>query len=115
MQDLHQQQYKRAKILLVVFTTILSSVACMSQTFAEETTQGQDHLNILVFAPHPDDEVLGCGGVISQALKQEKRVGVVVLTNGDGFPKAAAVVTKKPQNQLTPEDFLKLARGVQKP
>jgi len=32
----------------------------------------------------------------------------VVVTNGDGFPKAAAVITKKPQDQLVPTDFIKL-------
>jgi LmbE family N-acetylglucosaminyl deacetylase len=65
--------------------------------------------DVLVFAPHPDDEVLGCGGVMLRALEEKKRVGIVVLTNGDGFPKAASIVTKKPQDQLTPADFLKLA------
>jgi len=30
------------------------------------------------------------------------------LQGGDGFPKAAAPVTKKPQDQLVPDDFIKL-------
>lgn len=34
---------------------------------------------ILIFAPHPDDEVIGCGGLI---LKQSKSVKVVYLTTG---------------------------------
>jgi len=64
--------------------------------------------DVLIFAPHPDDEVLGCAGVVLRALEAKKRVGVIVLTNGDGFPKAASVVSGKPQDQLTPADFLKL-------
>jgi purine nucleosidase len=66
-------------------------------------------LDLLVFAPHPDDEVLGCAGVILQALEEQKRVGIVILTSGDGFPKAASIVTNKSQDQLTSAEFLRLA------
>ncbi len=66
-------------------------------------------LDVLVVAPHPDDEALGCAGVMMQALEKKLRVGVVLVTNGDGFPKAAAVVTKKTEAQLEAEDFFQLA------
>jgi LmbE family N-acetylglucosaminyl deacetylase len=46
--------------------------------------------------------------VILQTLEAGKTVGVVVLTNGDGYPKAAAVVLQKPQNELVPADFVQL-------
>ncbi|MCL5037783.1 MAG: PIG-L family deacetylase [Chloroflexi bacterium] len=38
---------------------------------------------ILVMAPHPDDEVLGCGGIIQQAVKKNIPVRIVFLTYGD--------------------------------
>lgn len=38
---------------------------------------------LLIIAPHPDDEVLGCGGLIQQALAHGSRVDVVILTNGE--------------------------------
>ncbi len=66
-------------------------------------------LDILVVAPHPDDEALGCAGVMLQAGEKKKRIGVVLVTNGDGFPQAAAIVANKAARQLGPEDFLKLA------
>jgi LmbE family N-acetylglucosaminyl deacetylase len=66
-------------------------------------------LDILVVAPHPDDEALGCAGVLLQALEKKQRVGVVLVTNGDGFPKAAAVVAKKTEAQLDAADFVRLA------
>ena len=38
--------------------------------------------NGLVFAPHPDDEVLGCGGVIALKAQLGARVMVVIMTDG---------------------------------
>jgi len=38
--------------------------------------------NILVFAPHPDDEVLGCGGVMSKHTSNGDNVYVCVATCG---------------------------------
>lgn len=41
-------------------------------------------MNVLVFAPHPDDEVLGCGGTIARYIKEGNDVYVCVVTSG--FP-----------------------------
>ncbi|MEI6810249.1 MAG: PIG-L family deacetylase [bacterium] len=38
---------------------------------------------ILVLAPHPDDEVIGCGGVIQRAIATGATVRIVFLTCGD--------------------------------
>lgn len=40
---------------------------------------------ILVFAPHSDDETLGCGGLLALASRQGARLRVVLITNGDGY------------------------------
>ena len=37
---------------------------------------------MLVIAPHPDDEVFGCGGAIASHVKHGVQVGVIVLTDG---------------------------------
>jgi len=47
-------------------------VSCISQARA-----------VLVFAPHPDDEVFGCGGVLTLHAKAGHPVQVVLLTAGD--------------------------------
>jgi LmbE family N-acetylglucosaminyl deacetylase len=39
-------------------------------------------MNILVIATHPDDEVLGCGGVISRHASRGDKVDVLVVTRG---------------------------------
>src|SRR5262244_1483408 len=41
---------------------------------------------LLVIAPHPDDEVLGAGGLMQQVHETGGRVDVVYLTDGDGYP-----------------------------
>lgn len=64
-------------------------------------------LDVLIFAPHPDDEVIGCAAVIQRALEQKRQVGIVLLTNGDGYPALAAVVARKSRETLTPEDFIR--------
>ncbi len=40
---------------------------------------------LLVIAPHPDDEVLGCGGLIRKIKSQGGKVYVLFLTVGDTF------------------------------
>jgi bacillithiol biosynthesis deacetylase BshB1 len=40
-------------------------------------------LDILVFAAHPDDAELGCGGTIINNVRDGKKVGIVDLTRGE--------------------------------
>ena len=37
---------------------------------------------LLVLAPHPDDEAIGCGGLVAQHLREHRKVHVVIATNG---------------------------------
>jgi LmbE family N-acetylglucosaminyl deacetylase len=51
--------------------------------------------SIVVFAPHPDDETLGCGGIIARAVQRSSDVQIVFMTSGDagtgdGFDAAEA-------------------------
>jgi LmbE family N-acetylglucosaminyl deacetylase len=76
--------------------------------FAQSGSDRQE--SIVVFAPHPDDEVIGCAGIIMQALARGARVKVVDITSGDGFDAAAAGFAHKQVNQVGPDDFFALSR-----
>lgn len=51
---------------------------------------------VLVLAPHPDDEVIACGGVIQRALAAHIPVRVVFLTYGDNNQWSFAVYRDHP-------------------
>ncbi len=38
---------------------------------------------VLVFAPHPDDETVGCGGTIAAHCRHGDHVKIIILTTGD--------------------------------
>jgi N-acetylglucosamine malate deacetylase 1 len=38
--------------------------------------------NVLILAPHPDDEIIGCGGSIIKHRKKGSRIFVIYLTDG---------------------------------
>ena len=38
---------------------------------------------LLVFAPHPDDDVIGCGGTIARNIAQGNQAVIVYLTSGE--------------------------------
>lgn len=40
-------------------------------------------MSILVIAPHPDDEVIGCGGAVRLCVERGERVSVAFLTSGE--------------------------------
>jgi len=50
---------------------------------------------ILILAPHPDDETIGAGGVIQEALKAGAKVKVACFTNGDHNQWAFIVYEKR--------------------
>lgn len=56
---------------------------------------------LLVVAPHPDDESLGCGGLIMKATQLGEKVHIVVVTDG---------AKSHPQSRAYPRDRLRLLR-----
>ncbi|GAB6098379.1 hypothetical protein JCM16358_02580 [Halanaerocella petrolearia] len=59
------------------------------------TTFGVQAKDILIVAPHPDDEIIGTGGTISQHLQQGDQVKVIFMTSGEGYYWARKLFSKK--------------------
>ena len=92
-----------AKKILPIFLSFMLLAGCAS---LKKTDPGRwptilalepfkKNERVLILAPHPDDEVIGCAGVIQQALKAGARVKVVYLTNGDHNELAFIVYEKR--------------------
>ena len=63
---------------------------------------------VLCVAPHPDDEVLGCGGLLALWARQGVSVHSLILTSGDDAPQAPAADTRPAQ--LRPKESEQAAR-----
>lgn len=94
--------------LCLKYTLAFATLIGLSSAFAQLSPTRSE--SIIVFAPHPDDEVIGCAGIIMQALERGAGVKVVDLTSGDGFDAAAAGLTHKNVNQVGADDFFALSR-----
>jgi LmbE family N-acetylglucosaminyl deacetylase len=67
---------------------------------------------IVVFAPHPDDESLGCGGLISAAIEKRLPVHVVMVSDGGAshpgsrkFPRERVVAVRRSETLAALRDL----------
>lgn len=64
---------------------------------------------LLVLAPHPDDEVIGCGGLLALHLREQRAVRVLVATDGaeaTATPDRAAYRTTRENESLRGMEIL---------
>ena len=86
---------KRYVFLAFLSVAILSSAipARAEELPSVEPFSSDDR--VLIMAPHPDDEDIGCGGVIQRAVKSGAKVKIMYLTNGDHNEFAFIVYEKR--------------------
>ena len=65
---------------------------------------------IVVFAPHPDDEVIPLGGWIADQVINKNEVFGVIVTDGEAYPKSVRVNRLSNSPILFPKSFLKLGK-----
>src|SRR3989338_10183634 len=64
----------------------------------------------LVFAPHPDDEALGCGGLLCAYKAAGIPVTAVIVTSGDHGEHGKAGADVREQESRAAADFLGIAK-----
>ncbi|MGV8875463.1 MAG: PIG-L deacetylase family protein [Rhodococcus sp. (in: high G+C Gram-positive bacteria)] len=64
--------------------------------------QWSDVVTMIVVAPHPDDEVLGVGGLLCMAAAAGVDVRVVAVTDGDGSHPGSPTVTAEDLRERRP-------------
>lgn len=92
--------------LFVAAWTALFVPAAHSASTAPLELSSADRL--LVLAPHPDDETIGAGGLIQEALRRGCAVHVAWLTNGDFNEWSFLRFSHRPT--LTPSQVLSMGR-----
>ncbi len=70
-------------VKLVVQRKKKKSISLIKTPTAIDSTQEDIGKRILVFAPHPDDEIIGCGGSLVKHINNGAHVTVVYVTSGD--------------------------------
>ena len=79
----------RIKALLVFLACIGAAFSpeCQSAETKEDSSWSQLQLvptdRLLILASHPDDEILGCGGIIQKAVEMKLPLRIIFLTYGD--------------------------------
>ncbi|WP_130804011.1 PIG-L deacetylase family protein [Acinetobacter ihumii] len=61
---------------------------------------------VLIIAPHPDDEILGCAGLIQKLAKLKREVVLVAITNGTMSHPNSSYYTPEMLNQIRPQESL---------
>ena len=74
----HEIMMCKQKIKNILKNRILSQSQKKSAKLNEFKTDG----SVLILAPHPDDEVFGCGGLIARLTAEGKRTHIIVMTGG---------------------------------
>ena len=89
------------KAIFIIFLAIFSFGCAHTQPTATQTSSigtiapiNKDE-RILILAPHPDDETIGCAGVIQEAVSKGAHIKIVYLTNGDHNQIAFIVYEKR--------------------
>jgi len=90
------------KIIPIIILYIILAIGCvypaapplqLPDTEAIEPINKSDR--VLILAPHPDDEAIGCAGIIRESVNKGANLKVVYLTNGDHNQVAFIVYEKR--------------------
>jgi len=101
--------HRTGRRLWLRITALLVVMAAGHEMLPQAASAAEPLRETLIIAPHSDDEAIGCTALMLRALARNERIAIVVVTAGDGFPKAAAAAAQKPIAELKPSDYDALA------
>jgi len=84
---------KHLLCLIAIITSFISSL-CLGEDIGKIPAFTKND-NILILAPHPDDEAIAMAGVIQKALKTGAKIKIVLYTNGDNNEPAFIIYEKR--------------------
>lgn len=68
-------------ILAVLIVSTVSPVLCQTEAKAPERLEEWRGRTVLVFTPHPDDDLFGAGGTLALLARNGNRIYIVIYTN----------------------------------
>jgi hypothetical protein len=83
--------YKRCltkkNVEVICLGSVKVHVRSLSEYFLRHQTRALDEKDLaksaVIFAPHPDDETLGCGGTMLKKISADAEITLCFLTNGE--------------------------------
>ncbi|WP_083603649.1 PIG-L deacetylase family protein [Psychrobacter sp. C 20.9] len=67
-------------------------------------TSFNSHQRVCIFAPHPDDEILGCGGLLQQLVDNGNPIVLIHVTNGTQSHPDSKIYSPEQLNTLRPKE-----------
>lgn len=87
----------------IAFIILFLAGICLGHAYCQQPLAYYRYLDyfnsddrVLILAPHPDDEGIGCAGVIQEALSRGAAVKVAYLTSGDYNQLSLIIYQKRP-------------------
>ncbi len=65
------------------------------RTYSSRSRNRSRNKTTLIFAPHPDDEILCCSSIIGEKVGRREKIKVVVVTDGDAYEKDEPRASKR--------------------
>lgn len=89
---------KKISLFLVFFACVFIYQPSQAKEVIAQvpTVNLKDNDRILILAPHPDDEILGCSGVVWEAISKKLPIKIVFLTYGDNNEWSFLLYNKHP-------------------